>query len=168
MKIFLVGFMGSGKTHWGKRWSQQLDVDFFDLDGIIESVKERPVSEIFEKEGEAFFRQIETTCLRTFSGKDDFIMSCGGGTACFNENMQWMNEQGTTVYLSASPQTIYNRVVKEKEKRPLLQTIRSSSLLSFIEQKLKEREPFYKQAKIIIKVEDLDEKNIPAFIIHHS
>lgn len=160
--------MGSGKTYWGKQWSQQSHLDFFDLDEVIEAEHKRSISSIFENEGEDHFREIETDCLKTFSQKDNFIVACGGGTACFNDNMQWMNKNGTTVYLSASPQIIYDRVAAEKDKRPLLEKIDQIQLLSFIEQKLKEREPFYRQAKIILPVEELKDKSIPSFIIHNS
>lgn len=163
-KIFLVGFMGSGKTYWGRKWARQQSLDFFDLDEVIESGQGEPISGIFDKEGEDHFRKIETNCLRTFSNKDNFILACGGGTACFNDNMQWMNKTGTTVYLCASPQTIFNRVAAEKEKRPLLKKTGPPGLLSFISQKLKEREPYYKQAKIILKVEELTDKSITAML----
>ena len=168
MKIFLVGFMGSGKTYWGRKWSQQYRLDFFDLDEIIESAQQKTIAAIFEKDGEEYFRQVETSSLKIFSSKNNFIVACGGGAACFNNNMQWMNENGTTVYLSAKPQTIYDRVAAEKDKRPLLEKVDKDGLLSFIEQKLKERVPFYEQAKIILPVEELNEKAIPSFIIHNS
>jgi shikimate kinase len=167
-KIFLVGFMGSGKTYWGRKWSQQYYLDFFDLDDLIESDQKKSISAIFEKEGEDHFREIETNTLKTFSQKDNFMVACGGGAACFSNNMQWMNENGTTVYLSAKPQTIYDRVAAEKDKRPLLEKVDKAGLLSFIEQKLKEREPFYKQAKIILPVEELSDQSIPSFLIFNS
>jgi shikimate kinase len=167
-KFFLVGFMGSGKTYWGRKWAQQQHLDFFDLDDVIESEQQKTISEIFEKEGEDHFREIEAGYLRTFSQKDNFIVACGGGTACFNDNMQWMNENGMVVYLSASPQTIYDRVASEKNKRPLLEKISEPELLCFIEQKLKEREHFYKQAKVIVRVEELSDKRTPSFLIFNS
>lgn len=166
MKIFLVGFMGSGKSYWGRKWSQQYHLDFFDLDEVIESEQKKTISELFEEDSEDHFREIETAALKTFSKKDNFIVACGGGTACFNNNMQWMNERGTTVYLSALPQAIYERVASEKNKRPLLEKMDKAGLLSFIKQKLKDREPFYNLAKIILPVEELSDKSIPSFILH--
>jgi shikimate kinase len=165
MKIFLIGFMGSGKTFWGKKWAQQYHLDFYDLDEVIEKDQEKTVAKIFEKNGEAQFRLIEATALKTFSKKDNFILACGGGTACFNDNMKWMNENGTTVYLSATPQYIYQRVLEEKDKRPLISKINQGELLFFIEQKLKERESFYSQAKIILPVQELRDDFMPEFII---
>jgi len=168
MKIFLVGFMGSGKTYLGRKWAQQQNLDFFDLDELIESREGKTISGIFGKEGERYSRKIETSCLKTFANKDNFILACGGGAACFNDNMQWMNKAGTTFYLSASPQTIYSRVAAEKEKRPLLEKIDPPALLSFIEEKLKEREPYYKQASITLHTEELHDKSLPSFFIPNS
>lgn len=159
-KIFLIGFMGSGKTYWGKVWAKQLALSFYDLDEIIEAAQGKKIAQIFEKEGEDHFRSIETTALQTFAEKKDCMIACGGGTACFNDNMQWMNENGTTIYLSASPQYIFNRVAAEKDKRPLIKKINEAELLFFIEQKLKEREQFYKQAKFILPADELDENSL--------
>ena len=158
--IFLIGFMGSGKTHWGKIWAQQKGFDFYDLDEMIETKEGQTIAAIFEKEGENYFRKIETKMLHSFSGKSNCIISCGGGTACFNENIQWMNDHGTTVYLAASPTYILSRVKEEKDKRPLINKLNEAELLFFIEQKLKEREPFYNQAQLILPVADLNENSL--------
>ena len=159
-KIFLIGFMGSGKTYWGKIWAQKKSLDFYDLDELIEEKEGRSIATIFEKEGEDYFRKIETEALHIFSEKDNCIIACGGGAACFNDNMLWMNENGTTVYLAASPQYILSRVKEEKEKRPLINKLNEAELLFFIQQKLKEREPFYTQAKIILPVTELNEDSL--------
>ena len=159
--IFLIGFMGSGKTYWGKIWAQKKGLDFYDLDEIIEEKEGRSIATIFEKEGEDYFRKIETEALHTFSEKDNCIIACGGGAACFNDNIRWMNENGTTVYLAASPQYILSRVKEEeKGKRPLINKLNEAELLFFIEQKLKERELFYKQAKIILSVANVNDDSI--------
>jgi shikimate kinase len=168
MKIFLIGFMGSGKTHWGSIWAKKNGLPFFDLDRIIEVQEKKTIADIFELYGEDHFRKKETVALKTFAEINEGIVACGGGTPCFYDNMQWMNEHGTTVYLDTSPQTIYNRVLAEKDKRPLLEKVNKAGLLSFIEQKLKEREPFYKQAKIILSAEELDEQTIHSLITHNS
>jgi shikimate kinase len=159
-KVFLIGFMGSGKTHWGKIWAQKDGLDFYDLDEMIENKEGRSIASIFENEGEGYFRKIETEVLHSFSDKDNCIISCGGGTACCNGNMDWMNEHGTTVYLAASPSYILSRVKEEKDKRPLINKLNEAELLFFIEQKLKEREPFYKQAKVVLPVADINENNL--------
>ena len=161
-KIFLIGFMGSGKTYWGKKWAQQYQVDFYDLDEVIETDQKKTIAKIFEKEGEDRFRQIETAALKTFSFKDNCIIACGGGAACFNNNMQWMNENGFTVYLHAKPQFIYDKIFEEKNKRPLISKLNQEELFFFIEQKLKEREIFYNQANLILPVEELSENTLSA------
>jgi shikimate kinase len=159
-KVFLIGFMGSGKTYWGKIWAQQKGLAFYDLDEVIEKEQGKTISVIFEKHGEDHFRKIEASALRYFAETENCIIACGGGTACFNENMQWMNENGTTVYLSATPPYILSRVKEEKDKRPLINKLNEAELLFFIEQKLKEREPFYNQAKIILPVTELNDDSL--------
>lgn len=160
MKIFLIGFMGSGKTFWGRIWSQKLNLDFYDLDEVIEKKEGKTIAAIFEKEGEDLFRTIEAKVLRSFAEKVNCIIACGGGTACFADNVQWMNESGTTIYLSATPPYILSRVKEEKDKRPLINKHNEAELLFFIEQKLKEREPFYTQAKITLPVSELNENSL--------
>jgi shikimate kinase len=146
MKIFLNGFMGSGKSYWGKIWSEVSGLDYFDLDDMIEQQEGMTVDAIFEKKGESYFREKENDMLRSFSGKDNCIVSCGGGTPCFSENMQWMNGQGITVYLQTTPVKLLENIMLELGKRPMLKNINKGEMLFFIEQKLKERSPFYLQA----------------------
>jgi shikimate kinase len=151
-KIFLIGFMGSGKTHWGKLWSVKSGKQFFDLDEVIEQEEKKSVAEIFNQNGEAYFRQKEMQMLQTFATKDNCIIACGGGTPCFNNNMQWMNANGTTVYLFATANEIFNRVSTEQQKRPLIKDFSPQELLVFIENKIQEREIYYSQAKITLPV----------------
>lgn len=106
-KIFIIGFMGSGKTYWGKKWARQSGLAFFDLDEEIEKQEGKTIAAIFEEDGEDYFRKIEATALRAFTNNKNCLISCGGGTACFNNNMQWMNEHGATLYLFATPQYIF-------------------------------------------------------------
>jgi len=158
--IFLIGFMGSGKTYWGKLWAAQIGLQFFDLDELIEAEQQKSVAAIFEQDGEAFFRQRETAVLKTFNQKANCIVACGGGTPCFNDNMQWMNENGTTVYLEATPDDILKRVITEQEKRPLIKDLSPEDLKSFIEKKLSERAIFYRRAKVILPVTAISETTI--------
>ncbi len=160
MKIFLIGFMGSGKTYWGKLWAEAGKLSFFDLDALIEEQEKKSVTKIFEENGEAYFRQQETAMLSTFSNKENFILACGGGAACFNDNIKWMNENGTTIYLKANANQILERVLSEQNSRPLIKNLNKAELLFFIEQKLKEREPFYSQAKIILDTKELNDKTL--------
>lgn len=164
MKIFIIGFMGTGKSHWGKIWAARKGLAFFDLDTEIEKEAGLSVAAIFEKKGETYFRETESAALRKFSDVENFILSCGGGTPCQDDNMGWMNAQGTTVCLSAGPQTILQRVMSEQEKRPLVKRLNEAELLFFIEQKLKEREPFYSKAKFQLHSEELDENSLDEII----
>ena len=149
--------MGSGKTHWGEIWAKKNALGFFDLDELIEQQEKKTVANIFEKDGEEYFREKEMYALRTFEKIKNCIIACGGGTPCFNDNMKWMNEHGTTVYLESTIEDIFDRVLEEQDKRPLIKKLNKSELHFFIEQTLKEREPVYKKADITLNSTDLDE-----------
>jgi shikimate kinase len=153
--IFLIGFMGSGKSYWGQIWAREEGYSFYDLDAEIEKIFELPVEQIFEKHGEDKFREMEKCHLRKFEKQERRLVSCGGGTPCFFDNITWMKEHGIVFYLKASPEYILERVMTETEKRPLLKKVNTSELLFFIEQKLKEREPVYLLADYVLEVTDL-------------
>jgi shikimate kinase len=158
MRIFLIGFMGSGKSFWGKRWAEKYGYDFFDLDEQVERREQRSITDIFDKSGEDIFRLLETKTLRDMLRYDNCIISCGGGTPCFHDNMQWMNEKGCTVYLSAAPAFLYENILREKDSRPLVKTVNQAELLFFTEQKLKQRLPFYERAAITLPAEELTDE----------
>ncbi|MFT3910635.1 MAG: shikimate kinase [Ferruginibacter sp.] len=160
MRIFLIGFMGSGKTHWGKVWADVHEIPFYDLDQIIEKSEGKSVLDIFEKNGEKYFRFKESIALRTMTAYDNCIIACGGGAACFDENIDWMNENGLTIYLHASPTELLENIMKEKDKRPLLNKVNEAELLFFIQKKLEERIHFYEQAKLRLRVEELNEESL--------
>lgn len=164
MKIFLIGFMGSGKTYWGNAWSQRSGLPFIDIDDIVENEQEKTIAEIFAENGEDHFRNLETIALRRLSNKEDVIIATGGGTACYNDNITWMNENGTSIYLESSPKNILNRLTSEKEKRPLIKDLSTEELLFYITEKIKEREPFYSQAKIVLNVDNLDSNYLPGIL----
>lgn len=161
---FLIGFMGSGKTYWGKKWADISGLDFVDLDEIVEREQDKTIAEIFANDGEEHFRNLETIALKKITAKENVIIACGGGTPCFNDNISWMNENGTTVYLQSSPENILKRLEGEKEKRPLIKNQKEEELLFYITQKIKEREAFYNQAKIILDVDDLPGNYLPGFL----
>lgn len=147
--------MGSGKSHWAHIWALEEGYTFYDLDTEIEKVFELPVEQIFEKHGEEKFREMERYHLRKFESCKKHLVACGGGTPCFFDNLEWMKQHGSVIYLKASPDYILERVMDETEKRPLLKKINPSELLFFIEQKLKEREPVYLQADHVLEVTSL-------------
>ena len=162
--FFLIGFMGSGKSHWGKLWAAASKWSFVDLDEVIEKKEGNSVADIFETRGEAYFRKIEEDALKTCAGFNNTIVACGGGTPCFSDNMKWMNAHGTTIYITCTIAEIMERVLAEKEKRPLLKKINPGELSFFIEQKLKEREPYYTQARVTVQSSQLTESSFAGII----
>ena len=156
---FLIGFMGTGKSHWGKLWAVANKLTFVDLDVLIENEEHINIAEIFDTKGEDYFRKLEKEVLRKCGELKNTLIACGGGTPCFFDNMQWMNDHGVTIYIQSGPVEILDRVMEEKEKRPLLKKLNKGELLFYIEQKLKEREPFYSQAQIKVESDSLDENS---------
>ena len=155
MLIFLTGFMGAGKTTAGKRLASLLNYKFVDLDTQIEMETGLTVVELFQS-GEYKFREVEALVLRNCSGFENAVISCGGGTPCFHDNLAWMNSQGITVYIQLSVGSLFHRLAASKQKRPLLVGKTDVELMEYISETLKEREYFYKQCHYTIKGEDLD------------
>jgi shikimate kinase len=153
MRIFLIGFMGSGKSYLGQQWGRLCGLDFYDLDAEIEKQAGMPITDIFREKGEAWFREMERDLLHRFAESDDFILACGGGTPCFYDNMQWMKSQGQTIWLHPPVEILMQRLISEQEQRPLIKDIHPSALQSFIEEKLAAREPFYRQADLVLEGE---------------
>lgn len=146
--IFLVGFMGSGKTTWGKKIATALDLPFVDLDHEIVAHIGMSIPDFFKENGEDAFRLLENEFLKKQSGRGA-IISTGGGTPCYFDNMEWINENGLSLYLYHTPQSLWARLSQsDPNKRPLLKGLTSEQLLAFIETKLDERAPFYEQAHI--------------------
>ena len=166
MRIFLTGFMGVGKSYWGKIWGETAPMPFIDLDALIEAETRMPIARIFEMKGEEWFRQKEAELLRSLANKAHFILSCGGGTPCFHDNMRWMNQHGFTVLLEADPFVIVEQLQQQTSQRPLLAQVNTEGLLHFIVTKLAEREHCYRQAKLHIRTGDLDANSIFEIIDH--
>ena len=148
-RIFLIGFMGSGKTTIGKKLAALLPGKFIDLDDIIEEQEGMTISKIFVERGEEYFREKEAFCLRTLEAQENIVIATGGGTPCFHNNMEWMKLQGLTIYLRVRPHVLADRLQKEKDHRPLLLGKSGEELVHFISQKLMEREPFYLQSQLV-------------------
>jgi len=159
-KIFLIGFMGSGKTHWGKIWAGRNGRQFLDLDSRIEAAEHMSVTNIFKKRGEEAFRQMEEKQLRALADARDFVLACGGGTPCFAGNMEWMKQQGTVIYLKATPAWIVEHVLNEMDQRPVISDLNPSELAYFVEKKLLEREQFYAQADYTLNAARLHEDSL--------
>ena len=160
-RIILIGYMGAGKTTIGKALSKELGIIFYDLDWYIESRMRKTVSEIFAERGEEGFRKIEYNMLHEVAEFEDVIISCGGGTPCFFDNMDYLNQQGLTVYLKAEPEVLYKHLQMAKVERPLLKGKSKEELLTFIKEQLEKREPFYTKARYTLDVSLMDnyEKN---------
>ncbi|WPQ62143.1 shikimate kinase [Chitinophaga sancti] len=154
MKIFLLGFMGAGKSYWGKQLAEHLELPFYDLDDVIVESEEMSISDIFANKGEDYFRAKESFWLRELSEGEHFVISCGGGVPCFQDNMDVMNERGTTIWLNPELSLIVDRLKRKKSKRPLIADLPDDEIMAFVEKKLAERQPFYQQAQITIAESD--------------
>ena len=155
-RIILIGYMGSGKTTVGKALSKETGMMFYDLDWYIESRMRKTVSQIFAERGEEGFRQIEYNMLHEVAEFEDVIISRGGGTPCFFDNMDYLNQQGDVVYLKATPETLYKHLMMAKVERPLLKDKSPEELIAYITEHLKERSPFYEKARYSLDVNVLD------------
>lgn len=150
MRVFLIGFMGSGKTYIGERLAAALQYDFIDVDQHLEAQSGRSVSDIFATEGEDAFRRLESAALKSLGTKGNCIISTGGGAPCFFDNMKWMNAHGVSVYLKVSSSILLERLLPRTDKRPLLAGKSEEEIRAFIEESLTQREPFYEQAEITL------------------
>lgn len=146
MKIFLIGMMGAGKSYWTKKLSKKLKLGGYDLDSLIELHEEKTIAEIFTEDGEAYFRKTEAKLLRWFGEKKGYVVATGGGTPCQEENMQWMNSQGITIWIDEPVEVLVERLKPEKEHRPLIRDLSDEALHDFLVKKLVERYPFYLQS----------------------
>ena len=154
--IIIIGYMGAGKTTVGKALAKELGVMFYDLDWYIESRMRKTVKQIFEEMGEEGFRHIEHNMLHEVAEFENVVVSCGGGTPCFFDNMDYMNQAGETIYLKASHETLHAHLKMGKGVRPLLLNKTPEEVDVFIREQLKQREPFYEKAKHIIDVNVMD------------
>lgn len=160
-RIFLIGYMGAGKTTVGKQLSKQLGLSFIDLDCFIENRYQRTVNQLFDERGEAEFRIIEQKLLHEVSLFEDIIISTGGGAPCFFDNMDFMNRIGTSIYLKVSIPELVNRLEGCKHTRPLLKDKTKEELYTVVTESLIRREPVYIQASIVFDAEALlDETDV--------
>ena len=146
-RILLIGFMAAGKTTLGKALARDLGLQFIDLDHYIENRYCCTVAQLFAERGEEEFRQIERKMLHEVAEFEDVIISTGGGTPCFFDNMDYMNGQGITVFLEASVDVIYTRLTIARTQRPLVANKTADELRQYITDMLERRAPYYTQAK---------------------
>jgi len=153
--VFLIGFMGCGKSTKAKQLANRLNCPVIDLDAVIVEQEGKTIAEYFAENGEAAFRQLESDTLKNYPYPPTCVVATGGGLPCFFDNMEWMNANGKTVYLQMTPPQLVSRL-HNREKRPLLKGMDDEQLLAFVEMKLEERNQFYNQAQIVINAFDLD------------
>ncbi len=151
--IFLIGFMGCGKSTFGRKLAAQFNYEFIDMDTFIEEQSGKTIPQIFAEDGETFFRDLETKVIKKLSSKKNCVIATGGGAPCFNDNMALMNELGVTVYLELSPEKLAQRLMLDKTERPVLQGKNGDELVAHISSLLKKREIHYKIARIIVNAD---------------
>lgn len=155
-RIILMGYMGSGKTTIGRALAKDLGMPFYDLDWYIESRMRKTVKQIFDERGEEGFRKIEHNMLHEVAEFENIVLSCGGGTPCFFDNIDYLNRQGETVYLKCTPEVLYGHLKMGKTVRPLLLNKTPEEVRLFIIDQLKQREPFYSKARHTVDVTLMD------------
>ena len=168
MRIFLIGFMGSGKTTLGKQLASRLGYRFIDQDDAIEKRLHKTVPQIFESEGENKFRETERDVIREMAETDNVVVATGGGAPCFFDNIQVMNKIGVSVYIKVDPKTLVNRLKKSPTERPLIKGKDDEELLRFVTAKLNERDAFYSKATTTVQSSNLKVEDILMVLQHHT
>lgn len=170
MKIFIIGYMASGKTTFGKALAEKLDVAFIDLDQYLEQRTGKTITEIFEEKGEDEFRKIEKEMLEAAVNEDyDAVIACGGGTPCFHNNMEYINRKGLSVFLETSIPVLISRLQAENDKRPIVAGKSDDEIREKVLTQLCERLPHYMEAKLKWHGDDLEtpaeiDMNVETFI----
>jgi shikimate kinase len=168
MKIFLIGFMGCGKSTMGKKLAVKLGYDFIDLDHEIEKNIGMAISAYFAAHGEAAFRKLESETLKNFDYPANTVVATGGGAPCFFDNMDWMNANGLSMYIEMPAAALAKRLESGKEKRPLLRDLNETQMIEFIDHKLTERDVFYKRATLTINGVNLNADAMRALILSNQ
>lgn len=155
-RVIIVGYMGAGKTTVGRALAKATGMQFYDLDWYIEARMRKTVPQLFAERGEQGFRLIERNMLHEAAEFEDIVLSCGGGTPCFFDNMDYMNSLGDTVYLKASPEVLCAHLRMGKTRRPLIEGKGPGELQAFVAEQLARREPYYAKARHTLDVNLLD------------
>ena len=155
-RIVLIGYMGSGKTTVGRALAKEIGLPFYDLDWYIENRMRKKVSQIFAERGEEGFRTIERNMLHEVAEFEDVVVSCGGGTPCFFDNMDYLNQQAQVVWLRCEPEVLKEHLLMGKGDRPLLKGKTPEELSAFIREQLEWREPYYRKARYTLDVSLMD------------
>lgn len=155
-RIYIVGYMGAGKTTTARRLAQRIGWEVVDTDALFEEKYKISVHDFFNKYDEPLYRKLEAEVLKETEKLKHVVVSTGGGTACYFDNMEWMNDHGTTVFLRISEKAVVDRLLHAKRKRPLAAGKSEVELKAFVNRHYAERLPYYEKAQITVKAEDLD------------
>lgn len=155
-RIYIVGYMGAGKTTAAKRIANRLGWEVADTDAMFEEKYRISIHDFFQKYDEQLFRRLESEVLKSTENLENTVISTGGGLACFFDNMEWMNQHGLTLFMRISPEAAAERILNSKRKRPLTENKTKEELTEYIRQHYASRLPFYEQAQITVKSEDFD------------
>lgn len=158
MTLFIIGYMASGKTTFGRALARKTGMQHIDLDFYIEQRFHSTVREIFAQKGEAEFRRIESAMLREVGEIEDTVVSCGGGTPCFGDNLDYMNTRGLTVCLQASDDVIADRIIQAGNKRPLMAGKSREEILMTLKEHMEARRPYYDRAQLTISGDRLENR----------
>ena len=153
MNLFLVGFMGSGKSSLAEKMARRLGRNFMDLDQFIEEQEGRSISTIFKDKGESYFRELESRLLKLLTNERELVIALGGGTPCSEENWNFISSNGVSIYIREPAEVLFGRLKKDSASRPLISDLDHDSLRAFIEEKLTEREKFYLRSDFIYEKE---------------
>ena len=159
IRIFLIGYMGAGKTTLGRALSREMQVSFIDLDWYIEERFHKTVRQLFEERGEDGFREIEKKMLHEVAEFENVIVATGGGTPCFFDNMDYMNACGDAVFLDVDKDVLFRRLRIAKQQRPLLAEKTDDELRAFIDMALEKRLPYYRKARYVISGNELEDRS---------
>ena len=167
-KIFLIGMMGSGKSYWTGKIAKWIKSGAYDLEDLIEMNEEKTIVEIFEEDGEEYFRKLESKILKWFKEKKKFVLATGGGTPCIQNNMDWMKKEGVVIWLDESIEVLLTRLKPEQDHRPLIAGMDEKNLSQFLQNKILERTPFYQQAHYRLKHGEITDAAIKKIIQQHA
>lgn len=164
MRIYLIGYMGCGKSTLGRKLAATLNLTFIDLDSFLEEKYFRTIPQIFAEEGEAGFRRKEQTVLHEVSAFDNIVVATGGGAPCFFDNMEVMNNTGFCIFLDVDTDSLVNRLVHAKTERPIIKGKSADELHQFIDEMMLKRRPFYEKARFTIKGNEIRPEQVLALI----
>ncbi len=164
MRIFLIGFMGSGKSSIGRKLASHMKVEFFDTDKLLEQKTGVRIADYFARYGEQSFREEEKEILQKGWYPEDCVIATGGGAPCYADNMEWMSKHGKVIYLSLPAKALASRLENSNTDRPLINNLQGDALVDFISAKLTEREEFYNKAGFIVSGTDLTAQKLADYL----